>query len=315
MNPVAPCWVGSVFLFISSDKVDLSHLYQDPQMQLKIYKALKLSLADATGSGGGCEILKVYGSTFGLQLKFTEEVKCRTFLQSYETGRLQTALVHHFETQSVPSTAFTMKLKAGMATLDDILNKPDSCIKHIKANEPNHLRDEDVNRLEQAIRQMVLDCSSLCQDPSVRCDGPSGPSEVYSVSESPIPTSPPLIASPTSAQTNGSPLPSADCFEFQGVFFDDRVLSAQDHDNFAKSVGRNWKQVGRVLQKTCRGLRYPTIDNIAFEYEREGLYEQAYQMLLKFIQSEGRKATLSRLIKVLEKSELIGVADQLLNNN
>lgn len=312
MDPVAPCWVGSVFLFISSDKVDLPELYQDPQKQLKIYKALKLSLADATGSGGGCEILKVYGSAFGLQLKFTEEVKCRKFLQSYETGRLQKALVHHFQNQSVPSTVFTMELKAGVVTLDDILNEQDSCIKHIKENEPNHLRDDDVSRLEQDIRQMVLEYSSHCQGTSVQCDGPS---EGYSVSESPISSSAPLIASPTSAQTNGSPLPLVNCFEFQGVFFDDRVLSTQDHDNFAKSVGTNWKQVGRVLQKTCRGLRYPAIDNIAFEYEREGLYEQAYQMLLKFIQSEGKKATISRLIKVLEKSELIWVADQLLNNN
>ncbi|XP_051884496.1 tumor necrosis factor receptor type 1-associated DEATH domain protein [Pristis pectinata] len=311
MDPVSPCWVGSVFLFIRSDKVDLSDLYRDPQMQLKIYKALKLSLADATGSGGGYEILKVYGSVFGLQLKFTEEVKCRKFLHSYERGSLQEALVYHFQTQSIPSTAFTMELKAGPVTLDDILNKPDSCIKHIKANEPNHLRDDDVTRLEEDIRQLVLEYSSICQGSSIQCDTAS---EVHSVPESLSPSSPPSIASLTSTQTNGSPLPSTDTFEFQGVFFGDRVLSGQDHDNFAKSVGRNWKQVGRVLQKNCRGLRDPAIDNIAFEYEREGLYEQAYQMLLKFIQCEGKKATMSRLIRALEKSELIGVADQLLNN-
>ncbi|XP_072925875.1 tumor necrosis factor receptor type 1-associated DEATH domain protein [Hemitrygon akajei] len=312
MEPVSPCWVGSVFLFIYSDKVDLSNLYQDPQMQLKIYKALKLSLADATGSSGGYEILKVYRSAFGLQLKFTEEVKCRKFLHSYERGSLKNALVHHFQTQSIPSTAFTMELKAGPVTLDDILNKPESCIKHIKANEPNHLRDDDISRLEADIRQMVLECGPICQDSDVQREKAS---EIYSVPESLSPSSPASVSSLMTNQLNGNSLPSASTFEFQGVFFDDRVLNGQDHGNFAKLVGRNWKQVGRILQKTCRGLRDPAIDNIAFEYEREGLYEQAYQMLLKFIQCEGKKATMSRLIRALEESELVGIADQLLNNN
>ncbi|XP_069757299.1 tumor necrosis factor receptor type 1-associated DEATH domain protein isoform X1 [Narcine bancroftii] len=311
MDPASPCWVGSVFLFIRSDTVNLSDLYRDSQKQLKIYKALKLSLADATGSSGGYEILKVHGSAFGLHLKFTEEAKCRKFLHSYEMGRLQKALVGHFQTQSLPRGAFTMELKAGTVTLDDILTMPDSCIKHIKANEPNHLQDEDVTRLEMNIRKLVIEHSSFCPGSSMECD--SVP-EMYSVPESLSQSSPPSTASLTSTQLNGSLSPSRDRFEFQGDLFDDCVLSVQDHDNFAKSVGRNWKQVGRILQETCRGLRDPAIDNIAFEYEREGLYEQAYQMLLKFIQCEGRKATRSRLIRALEKSELVGVADQLLNN-
>ncbi|XP_067853833.1 tumor necrosis factor receptor type 1-associated DEATH domain protein [Heptranchias perlo] len=316
MDFVAPAWVGSVFLFIHSDKMDLSALYQDPPMRLKIYKALKLALADATGSGGGYEILKIYKSVFGLQLKFTEEVKCRKFLHSYKNDGLQQALECHFRNQSMPNTAFTMELKAGTVTLDDILDNPESCIRHIKENEPNHLRDDDINRLEEDIRRLLLECTANCQSSETLCGANSEiPSASASLS-SPSPTSSCLSSSsPSSIEANGSPLRSTDSFEFQGVLFDDHVLSGQDHYTFAKSVGKSWKQVGRFLQKTCRGLREPAIDNIAYEYEREGLYEQAYQMLLKFIQCEGRKAMISRLIAALEESELVGVAEQLLNTS
>uniref|UniRef100_UPI00398EBFF2 tumor necrosis factor receptor type 1-associated DEATH domain protein isoform X2 n=1 Tax=Pristiophorus japonicus TaxID=55135 RepID=UPI00398EBFF2 len=315
MDSMAPAWVGSVFLFIHSDKMDLSALYQDPPIRLKIYKALKLALADATGGGGGYEILKVYESVFGLQLKFTEEVKCRKFLHSYKNDKLHQALECHFQNQSIPNTAFTMELKAGIVTLDEILNDPDSCIRHIKDNEPNHLRDDDISRLEEDIRRLVLEYNSNCQSSGTLCGIDA---EITSAPSPLSPSSPPSSLSPSSSssiQANGSPLRSTDSFEFQGVLFDDHVLSGQDHYIFAKFVGRNWKQVGRILQKSCRGLRDPTIDNIAFEYEREGLYEQAYQMLLKFIQCEGKKATMSQLIRALEESELVGVAEQLLNTS
>ncbi|XP_038662860.1 tumor necrosis factor receptor type 1-associated DEATH domain protein [Scyliorhinus canicula] len=314
MDSVAPAWVGSVFLFIHSDKTDLSALYQDPEIQLRIYKALKLTLADATGSAGGYEILKIYGSVFGLQLKFMEEGKCRKFLHSYKNDKLQQALEYHFQNQFIPNTAFTTKLKAGTVTLDDILDNPDSCLKHIKENEPNHLRDDEVSRLEEDIRRLVLEYNSNCQNSGTLC---STNSEISPTASTLSPSSPGSSnlspSSPSSIQANGSSLRSTDRFEFQGVFFDDHVLRAQDHYTFAKAVGRNWKQVGRMLQKTCRGLRDPAIDNIAFEYEREGLYEQAYQMLIKFVQCEGKKATMSRLIRALEESELVGVVEQLLN--
>lgn len=66
------------------------------------------------------------------------------------------------------------------------------------------------------------------------------------------------------------------------------------------------------MQKNCRALRDPVIDNLAHEYDREGLYEQAYQLLLKFIQSEGKRATLQRLIAALEENSLITLAEELL---
>ncbi|XP_078067186.1 tumor necrosis factor receptor type 1-associated DEATH domain protein isoform X2 [Mustelus asterias] len=316
MDSVAPAWVGSVFLFIHSDEMDLSALYRDPQIQLRIYKALKLTLADATGSAGGYEILKIYGSIFGLQLKFTEEEKCRKFLHSYKNDKLQQALGYHFQNQSIPNTTFRTELKAGTMTLDDILDNPDTCLRHIKENEPNHLRDDEVSRLEEDIRRLVLEYNSNCQNAGTLCSTNSEISPTASTLSPSSPASSSLSpSSPSSIEANGSSLRSTDRFEFRGVLFDDHVLSTQDHYTFAKTVGRNWKQVGRMLQKSCRGLRDPTIDNIAFEYEREGLYEQAYQMLLKFIQCEGKKATMSRLIRALEESELVGVIELLLNTS
>lgn len=93
---------------------------------------------------------------------------------------------------------------------------------------------------------------------------------------------------------------------------DNRTITPDDHQKFAKSVSKKWKQVGRSLQSCCRALRDPVIDNLALEYDREGLYEQAYQMLLRFIQSEGKKATIARLIAALEENGLVSLAEELL---
>lgn len=89
-------------------------------------------------------------------------------------------------------------------------------------------------------------------------------------------------------------------------------MTSSDQQRFASLVGRDWKRVGRVLQKTCRALKGPAIDNLAYEYEREGLYEQAYQLLGRFIQSEGRSARLGRLISALEETKLTGIAEIML---
>lgn len=93
---------------------------------------------------------------------------------------------------------------------------------------------------------------------------------------------------------------------------DDRPLTPADQQRFAAHVGRDWKRVGRALQKSCRALKGPAIDNLSYEYEREGLYEQAYQLLGRFIQSEGRSAKLSRLISALEETKLTSMAEIML---
>ena len=91
-----------------------------------------------------------------------------------------------------------------------------------------------------------------------------------------------------------------------------RPLNLQDQQTFARSVGLKWRKVGRSLQRGCRALRDPVLDSLAYEYEREGLYEQAFQLLRRFIQGEGRRATLQRLVEALEENELTSLAEDLL---
>ncbi|XP_013921136.1 PREDICTED: tumor necrosis factor receptor type 1-associated DEATH domain protein [Thamnophis sirtalis] len=93
-----------------------------------------------------------------------------------------------------------------------------------------------------------------------------------------------------------------------------RKINPDDHQTFAKLVSKKWKQVGRslYLQTKCRALRDPFIDNLAVEYERDGLYEQAYQLLRRFIDSEGKKATIQCLVAALEDNGLINIAEELL---
>lgn len=91
-----------------------------------------------------------------------------------------------------------------------------------------------------------------------------------------------------------------------------RPLNLQDQQTFARSVGLKWRRVGRSLQSSCRALRDPALDALAYEYEREGLYEQAFQLLRRFIQAEGRRATLQRLVEALEENELTSLAEDLL---
>ncbi|MEQ2184154.1 Guanine nucleotide-binding protein G(o) subunit alpha [Goodea atripinnis] len=91
------------------------------------------------------------------------------------------------------------------------------------------------------------------------------------------------------------------------------MLTSADVQSFSNGVGRQWKHVGRALGKSCRALKGPAIDNLAYEYEREGLYEQAYQLLSRFIQAEGRAAKLSRLVRALEDSKLTSLAENILD--
>lgn len=91
------------------------------------------------------------------------------------------------------------------------------------------------------------------------------------------------------------------------------MLSTADVQSFSNGVGRQWKNVGRALGKSCRALKGPAIDNLAYEYEREGLYEQAYQLLNRFTQAEGSAAKLSRLVKALEDCKLTNLAENILD--
>ncbi|NXJ18801.1 TRADD protein, partial [Dicrurus megarhynchus] len=244
------------------------------------------SLPDSTGSANGVDMLKVHCSHPHLivQLRFCKRENCCRFLRSYREGALQKSLQGHLQL-SLDTTTVPLKveLKAGSEHLDRMLKDEDHCLECIYREKPDRLPDEEITELEECLKSLstnnnvaVKGCSSLPYPPQ------------------------------------GSSLPPQHTFIFQGQQFDNRTITLDDHQKFAKSVSKKWKQVGRSLQKSCRALRDPVIDNLALEYDREGLYEQAYQMLLRFIQSEGKKATIARLIKALEENGLVSLAEELL---
>ncbi|NWT55473.1 TRADD protein, partial [Erythrocercus mccallii] len=160
------------------------------------------------------------------------------------------------------------------------------------ALQPDRLPDEEIMELEKGLKSLMLHQNTNNNVAGKGCSSLRSLSQPY----------PP----------QGSSLPTQLTFIFQGQQFDNRTITPDDHQKFAKSVSKKWKQVGRSLQKSCRALRDPAIDNLAVEYDREGLYEQAYQMLLRFIQSEGKKATIARLIAALEENSLVSLAEELL---
>ncbi|NWS72372.1 TRADD protein, partial [Crotophaga sulcirostris] len=291
-------WIGSAYLFLQSTckTIVLPSLYENSQKKPSVFKALKLALADSTGSVSGVDMLKVHCSQPHLivQLKFCKQENCRRFLRSYREGALQQSLQNHLQLSlDMTTVPLEMELKAGNEHLDDMLKDEDRCLECIYREKPDRLRDEEITELEECLKSLVVHQSI---------------NNNMVVKDHASPNSPSL---PYSSQGSSS-LSSQVTFIFQGQQFANRTLTPDDHQKFAKLVSKKWKQVGRSLQKYCRGLRDPVIDNLALEYDREGLYEQAYQLLLRFIQSEGKKATIALLIAALEENGLISLAEELL---
>ncbi|XP_034975451.2 tumor necrosis factor receptor type 1-associated DEATH domain protein isoform X1 [Zootoca vivipara] len=309
MGDASDVWVGSAYLFVqsTSEKVLLPVMYGDPKQKPCVFKALKLALADSTGSLNGVDVLKVHCSDPHLiiQLKFCKEDNCRRFLQSYREGHLQDSLQNHLKLSLSMSTLVPvqMELKTGSEKLDAMIREEERCLECIYHEKPNRLRDEEITELEESLRN----CSFLDNNDN---KGPSLNSSPTSLSSSP-PSLNSLPPSYSSVEISGS-LPKGDTFTFQGRQFANRKISPDDHQTFAKLVSKKWKQVGRSLQVNCRALRDPVIDNLAIEYDREGLYEQAYQLLRRFIDSEGKRATIQRLVAALEENGLISLAEELL---
>ncbi|NXT27143.1 TRADD protein, partial [Syrrhaptes paradoxus] len=253
------------------------------------------SLPDSTGSVNGVDMLKVHCSHPHLivQLKFCKQENCRRFLQSYREGALRESLQNHLQLSLAMTTVpLETELKAGNEHLDSMLKDEDRCLECIYREKPDRLRDAEITELEECFRSLIVH-QSINNNTAVKdCASLNSPTLPY-----PSP---------------GSSLSPQVTFIFQGQEFANRMLTPDDHQKFAKLVSKKWKQVGRSLQKNCRALRDPVIDNLALEYDREGLYEQAYQLLLRFIQSEGKKATIARLIAALEENGLISLAEELL---
>ncbi|XP_060110406.1 tumor necrosis factor receptor type 1-associated DEATH domain protein [Heteronotia binoei] len=299
MGDSADAWVGSAYLFVqsTSENILLPSLYGKPEQKPQVFKAFKLAFADSTGSLNGVDMLKVHCSDPHLivQLKFSNRENCRKFLQSYREGALRDSLQRYLSLTTPSPVHVQMELKTGAVQLDSMLLEEERCVECISQEKPNRLRDEEITKLEESLRNLS-------------CQG--GNSSLMRPEEQ----SPSLDSShpPCSSVRSPNSLPQGDTFTFQGQQFTNRKITLDDHQKFAKLVSKKWKQVGRSLQTTCRALRDPTIDNLAMEYEREGLYEQAYQMLRKFIDSEGKRATIQRLVAALEENGLISLAEELL---
>lgn len=286
-NCVDDLGTGCVFLFLQSDYPELLSVYKDPDRKFSLFKVIRLTLSDATGSLDGYEILKLHDADprLGVEIKFVEPGACRRFLESYASGALLQLLTQH-ASRVLPAAGDLVthtRLQAGDSLLDDFLDDQDRCLRHISLIKPNRLPDDEVCLLEQQLQSLVLSDRS------------------------------PSHTTQPSARKQEVPSVPSNCFLFQEQVFDDRQLTAADHQRFATNVGRDWKKVGRALQKTCRALKGPAIDNLAYEYERDGLYEQAYQLLSRFIQAEGKRARLGRLVGALEETKLIGVAEVMLD--
>uniref|UniRef100_A0A8C4FFG1 Tumor necrosis factor receptor type 1-associated DEATH domain protein n=1 Tax=Catagonus wagneri TaxID=51154 RepID=A0A8C4FFG1_9CETA len=285
-------WVGSAYLFVESslDKVVLSDSYARQQQKVAVYRALRTALAESGGSPEELQMLKIHRSDPQLivQLRFCGRQACSRFLRAYREGALRTALQGCLEAAlALNSVPLQLELRASAERLDALLTDEERCLNCIFAQKPDRLRDEELTELEDALRNLT--CGSGGQG------GDMEGAPAISTSEEKLP-----------------PPPSGQTFLFRGQPVVNRPLSLQDQLTFARSVGLKWRKVGRSLQRGCRALRDPALDSLAYEYEREGLYEQAFQLLRRFVQAEGRRATLQRLVEALEENELTSLAEDLL---
>ncbi|XP_076880036.1 tumor necrosis factor receptor type 1-associated DEATH domain protein [Brachyhypopomus gauderio] len=269
-------WSGCVVLFLKCKNPgsDLLTFYKEEPGKFSLFKVIKLTLTDAVGGLDGYEILKLHDADpfLGVELKFMATPPCKRFLDSYACGSLPEFLSQHASRLLGLSDGIAMEARLQAGT---------------------HILDQNLEDPELCLHYIYESQPVRLRDDEVT----QLEQQLQNSYAPPTPTTPEV---------------PKNCFMFQKRVFDDRPLTPVDQQRFAAHAGRDWKRVGRALQKTCRALKGPAIDNLAYEYEREGLYEQAYQLMGRFIQSEGRSARLGRLIGALEESKLISIAEIML---
>ncbi|KAL6468493.1 hypothetical protein MHYP_G00220170 [Metynnis hypsauchen] len=270
-------WSGCAVLFLRccNPGSDLLTFYKDKHGKFSMFKVIKLTLTDVAGGLDGYEILKLHDADpfLGVELKFMDALPCKRFLDSYACGSLLQFLSQH---------------------ASRLLTLPDEVAMEAVLKAGTHILDHDLKNTDLCLQHIYQS-----QPVRLRDD------EVTQLEQQLQNSYAPPAQTPQEVPKN--------CFLFQKRVFDDRPLTSADQQRFAAHVGRDWKRVGRALQKNCRALKGTAIDNLAYEYEREGLYEQAYQLLGRFIQSEGRSARLGRLISALEESKLTNMAEIMLD--
>uniref|UniRef100_A0A8B9T169 Receptor interacting serine/threonine kinase 1 n=1 Tax=Anas platyrhynchos TaxID=8839 RepID=A0A8B9T169_ANAPL len=100
-------------------------------------------------------------------------------------------------------------------------------------------------------------------------------------------------------------------FESQGIFDNNTVLTDNHLNLVREKLARQWKHCARKL-----GFSDPEIDEIDHDYERDGLKEKVYQMLLKWGMREGSKgATVGKLAKALFGCQRLDLLTSLMQMN
>lgn len=101
---------------------------------------------------------------------------------------------------------------------------------------------------------------------------------------------------------------------FMPFFFssDNNTVLTDNHLNLVReNLARQWKHCARKL-----GFSDPEIDEIDHDYERDGLKEKVYQMLLKWGMREGSKgATVGKLAKALFSCQRLDLLTSLMQMN
>uniref|UniRef100_A0A7N9AT00 Guanine nucleotide binding protein (G protein), alpha activating activity polypeptide O, b n=1 Tax=Mastacembelus armatus TaxID=205130 RepID=A0A7N9AT00_9TELE len=155
-------WTGCAVIFLRSicPGVNLLSLYKDQQGKFIIFKVIKLTLIDSVGGLGGYEILKVHDADpfLGVEVKFVDVAACQQFLESYSSGAVRQSLSQHACRLLALSQEFTVEtqLKASTHTLDCCLDKLELCLQHIHLSQPERLRDEEIDSLEQQLQNQAL---------------------------------------------------------------------------------------------------------------------------------------------------------------
>ncbi|NXK12181.1 RIPK1 kinase, partial [Herpetotheres cachinnans] len=100
-------------------------------------------------------------------------------------------------------------------------------------------------------------------------------------------------------------------YEAMGIFDNTSVLTEKHLNLVREKLAKQWKHCARKL-----GFCDPEIDEIDHDYERDGLKEKVYQMLLKWVMREGSKgATVGKLAKALFGCQRLDLLTSLMQIN
>lgn len=100
-------------------------------------------------------------------------------------------------------------------------------------------------------------------------------------------------------------------YENMGIFDNTSILSEKQLNLVRENLAKQWKHCARKL-----GFNEPQIDEIDHDYERDGLKEKVYQMLQKWVMSEGYKGpTVGKLARALYDCKRIDLLNDLIKTN